>query len=144
MLFSPWFSHTRKLVNKIIHKPKCFINNCFTDARATIPNFEQWLQFTNVLRPVNLTKQYFWIFSQSNRSSATAFDKLMSMQIHMLSLHILTKNVCFTYRKFKNWACILHLDLLHNVSSYFCYIFFINTILFSEAVLRGFSYEGVF
>ena len=42
-----------------------------------------------------------------------------------------------------NWACIQHLDRLDSISSYLYYFFFINTVLFSEAVLRGFSCGGV-
>ena len=82
--FSHHFFHICKLVNEKIRNPKWFVNNCFTNARFTDWNFEQWLPFTNPLRPVNFNKHHFSIFSHFNRSSATVLNKVMSMQIHML------------------------------------------------------------
>ena len=104
--FSCHFFHICKLVNEIICNPKWFVNNCFTDACLTDWNFKQWLPFMNPLRPVNFNKHHFSIFSHFNRSSATVFNKVMSMQMHMLYKVIycyyyyyyffffLTKNVC--------------------------------------------------
>ena len=82
--FSCHFFHICKLVNEIICNPKWFVNNCFTDACLTEWNFQQRLQFTNALRPVNFNKYQFSILLHFNRLSATVLNKVMSIQIHML------------------------------------------------------------
>ena len=102
---------------------------------------------SRILRDQSMsTNTVFQFFSQFSRSSATALNKVLSMQIHMLykiNYYFLTKTVCVI--SWILWACILHLDLLHNPSSYSChvyihiyiyiyiYIYFINTILFSRS-----------
>ena len=82
--FSHLFFHICKLVNDIICNPKWFVNIYFTDARLTDWNFEQWLPFTNALRPVSFNKHHISIFSHFNRSSGTVLNKVMLMQIHMV------------------------------------------------------------
>ena len=139
--FSCYFFHICKLVNEIIRNLKWFVNNCFTDGHLTDWNFEQWLPFTNPLRPVYFNKHHFSIFSHFNRSSATVLNKAMSMQIHMLY-----KINCFFT---KNVSCIFKTEpvlAFTFIPQYFIifvlciYIFFINMILYSEAVLCGSSY----
>ena len=148
IFFSRHFFHICKFVNEIIRNPKWFINNCFTDARWTDWNFEQWFPFTNPLRPVHFNKHHFLILSHFNRSSATVLNKVMPMQIHMLykiNYFFFTKNVCVIFWIFKtepvSFISIYSTIFYHiRIIYIYIYIYFINTILFSEAVVRGSSY----
>ena len=147
IFFSRHFFHICKFVNEIIRNPKWFINNCFTDARWTDWNFEQWFSFTNLLRPVHFNKHHFLILSHFNRSSATVLNKVMPMQIHMLykiNYFFLLKTyvLSFEYLKLSLYLSFRFIPQYFIIFVLFTYIYiyFINTILFSEAVVRGSSY----
>ena len=147
IFFSRHFFHICKFVNEIIRNPKWFINNCFTDARLTDWNFEQWFPFTNPLRPVHFNKHHFLILSHFNRSSATVLNKVMPMQIHMLykiNYFFLLKTyvLSFEYLKLSLYLSFRFIPQYFIIFVLFTYIYiyFINTILFSEAVVRGSSY----
>ena len=85
--------------------------------------------------------------SDNNSSSATAFDELISVQIHMLYIKIVLLKMyvqSLEYLKLSMYPTFRFITQCFVIFLLYIYIYFINAILFSEAVLCGFSYEKVF